>query len=74
MYIDKNGMNLTRSVSDNADGTQTTGTAAGNDPGFAPISPDTPSWGPPSGGSNDPGFFPISPDTPSWGPRAGAVS
>lgn len=46
----------------------------GNDPGFAPISPETPSWGPPSGsnGSNDPGFAPISPETPSWGPPSGA--
>ncbi|MCI8982284.1 MAG: DUF4397 domain-containing protein [Hungatella sp.] len=74
MYIDKNGLNLTRSVSDNADGTQDMGTAENSvtsDPGSWPISPDTPSWGPPSssGGSvNDPGFWPNSPNTPSWGP------
>ncbi|MDO4328800.1 MAG: DUF4397 domain-containing protein [Lachnospiraceae bacterium] len=46
-----------------------------NDPGYAPISPETPSWGPPSGTNNgttsDPGFAPISPETPSWGPPSG---
>ncbi len=71
MYIDRNGMNITRSASDNTDGATVAGTAADNDPGYAPISPETPSWGPPpagSGGSNDPGSYPISPDTPSWGP------
>ncbi|MCI8516265.1 MAG: DUF4397 domain-containing protein [Hungatella sp.] len=78
MYIDKDGLSLTRSASDNAEGTQTTETTdasfGSSSPGFAPISPDTPSWGPPSGsgGSNDPGFFPISPDTPSWGPPSGS--
>ena len=41
-----------------------------NDAGFAPISPETPSWGPPSG-DNDAGFAPISPETPSWGPPSG---
>ncbi|MDO4326240.1 MAG: DUF4397 domain-containing protein [bacterium] len=42
---------------------------ADNSPGFAPISPETPSWGPPSSGNDtDPGFAPISPETPSWGP------
>lgn len=46
----------------------------GNDPGFAPISPETPSWGPPSGSTdNDPGFAPISPETPSWGPPSGSA-
>jgi len=48
-----------------------------NDPGYAPLSPETPYWGPPvaSGGSdssNDPGYAPISPETPSWGPPAGS--
>lgn len=40
-----------------------------SDAGFAPLSPDTPSWGPPSGTNDtDPGYAPISPETPSWGP------
>lgn len=55
-----------------------------NEPGFAPISPETPSWGPPAGvtggagtggttDNNEPGFAPISPETPSWGPPAGVT-
>lgn len=49
-----------------------------NEPGFAPISPETPSWGPPSGSAgsnnnNEPGFAPISPETPSWGPPSGSA-
>ncbi len=74
MYIDRNGMNLTRSLSDNTDGTQTAEnaqTSADNSPGYFPNSPDTPSWGPPSGSDNSPGYFPVSPDTPSWGPPSG---
>lgn len=44
-----------------------------SDAGFAPISPETPSWGPPSGtNGGDPGFAPISPETPSWGPPSGS--
>ena len=81
MFIDNDGFNLSRSVSENADAVQSPDTSqnssgqssADNSPGYAPISPNTPSWGPPSGnGSNDsPGFAPISPDTPSWGPPSG---
>jgi len=42
------------------------------DAGFAPLSPETPYWGPPAGtDTSDPGFAPISPETPSWGPPAG---
>mgnify|MGYP002512327760 CR=1 FL=1 len=69
MYIDKNGLYLTNSVPDTGNEVRMAQTGD-SDPGFAPISPDTPSWGPPSG-DNDPGFFPISPDTPSWGPPPG---
>ncbi|MCI9568757.1 MAG: DUF4397 domain-containing protein [Lachnospiraceae bacterium] len=71
MYIDKNGLNVSSSVSENTDIAHIT--EAGS-PGFAPISPDTPSWGPPSGsgGNDSPGYFPISPDTPSWGPPSGS--
>ncbi len=77
MYIDRNGLNLTRSLSDTTDGAQTADpgqTAADNSPGYYPISPETPSWGPPGSGggdTNSPGFYPISPDTPSWGPPSG---
>ena len=77
MYIDENGWMSFRSVPGCTDRVQMTETtpdadsaAGGSDPGFAPISPDTPSWGPPPG-DNDPGFAPISPDTPSWGPPPG---
>lgn len=76
MYIDKDGLEANSPVSDSSTTVKMTETpaAADNDPGYAPISPETPSWGPPSGNggsnndSNDPGFFPISPETPSWGP------
>jgi len=78
MYIDKNGfkfplpaaetVNMAQ-VSDEQEASATE--TADNSPGYAPISPETPSWGPPSG-SNDPGFAPISPDTPSWGPPSGS--
>ncbi|MCI9360899.1 MAG: DUF4397 domain-containing protein [Hungatella sp.] len=60
MYIDRNGFS-----------TNDVHAMETSDPGFAPISPDTPSWGPPPG-SSDPGFAPISPDTPSWGPPPGS--
>lgn len=70
MYIDKNGLNAASPVQDTANVVHTTETS---DPGFAPISPDTPSWGPPPG-DNSPGFAPISPDTPSWGPPSGSGS
>ena len=67
MYIDRNGLNPEK--------IQMTQVNGDNSPGFAPISPDTPSWGPPPGnsdsGDNSPGFAPISPDTPSWGPPPG---
>lgn len=44
-----------------------------NDPGFAPISPETPSFGPPSGtDESDPGFAPISPETPPFAPPSGS--
>jgi len=46
--------------------------AGTDDPGYAPISPETPSWGPPAGSDDDPGYAPISPETPSWGPPAGS--
>lgn len=67
MYIDKNGLNMTPPVQD---ASNLVHAAETSDPGFAPISPDTPSWGPPPG-TSDPGFAPISPDTPSWGPPPG---
>lgn len=44
-----------------------------NSPGYAPISPETPSWGPPSS-ADSPGYAPISPETPSWGPPSGTDS
>lgn len=69
MYIDRNGLNPEK--------IQMTQVNGDNSPGFAPISPDTPSWGPPPGnsdsGDNSPGFAPISPDTPSWGPPPGSA-
>lgn len=50
---------------------QTTEERAITDAGFAPLSPETPYWGPPTGtDANDPGFAPISPETPSFGPPA----
>lgn len=46
-----------------------------DDPGYAPLSPETPSWGPPAGtDSSDPGYAPISPETPSWGPPTASDS
>ena len=74
MYIEKDGFNPALPAQ-NAPNRMRIAEAApqDNDPGFAPISPDTPSWGPPSGsGGSDPGFAPISPDTPSWGPPSGS--
>ena len=47
---------------------------ADTSPGFAPLSPETPSWGPPSSSGNDAGFAPISPETPSWGPPSSGGS
>lgn len=76
MYIDKDGLEANSPVSDSTTTVKTTETpaSADNDPGYYPISPDTPSWGPPSGSgeSNDPGYYPVSPDTPSWGPPSSA--
>ena len=79
MYIDKDRLTLSRSNSESVSAAQLPETpppasvdsSAGNSPGFAPISPDTPSWGPPPG-DDSPGFAPISPDTPSWGPPPGS--
>ena len=74
MFIKRDGLNTTRSATEAV--TQQAVGAVGqstSDPGFAPISPDTPSWGPPPG-DNSPGYFPISPDTPSWGPPSGGGS
>ncbi len=74
MYIKKDGFNPALPAQ-NAPNQMRIAEAApqDSDPGFAPISPDTPSWGPPSGSdSSDPGFAPISPDTPSWGPPSGS--
>ena len=71
MYIDRDGLNFTRSASEPVnmaqlpESSESPAWQPSSDPGYAPISPDTPSWGPPS---SDPGFAPISPDTPSWGP------
>ena len=78
MYINKDGLNLPVSDSERvlaaqipeSPGAASPDSTADNSPGFAPISPDTPSWGPPNSDSS-PGFAPISPDTPSWGPPAG---
>ena len=73
MYINENGWNLFRSASEKTGRVRMAEAAAPDDdnsPGFAPVSPDTPSWGPPSG-DDSPGFAPISPDTPSWGPPSG---
>ncbi len=81
MYIDKDGLTRSLSAPEIVHAAQASGSSdsasADNSPGFAPISPDTPSWGPPSGSgsdSNSPGFAPISPDTPSWGPPSGSGS
>lgn len=78
MYIDKNGLKLTRPASGTVNMAQlpdepaaSAPESADNSPGYAPISPETPSWGPPSGNDNSPGFAPISPETPSWGPPSG---
>lgn len=68
MYIDENGFNPACASSDINKVRMTE--ASDNSPGYAPISPETPSWGPPSG--SDPGYAPISPDTPSWGPPTGS--
>lgn len=71
MYIDRDGLNSPRSASEPVtmaqlpESSESPAWQPPSDPGFAPISPETPSWGPPSG---DPGFAPISPETPSWGP------
>ncbi len=77
MYINENGWMPFRPVSGSNDRVQMTEAsqdaepaAGGSDPGYAPISPETPSWGPPAG-DNSPGFAPISPETPSWGPPPG---
>lgn len=51
MYIDKSNGNSTCSAVGNSNAAQSAQPAPRNDPGFAPISPDTPSWGPPSGGT-----------------------
>ena len=78
MYIDKDGLEANSPVTDGSATVKMTETpASDNDPGYAPISPETPSWGPPPGNggsndSNDPGSYPISPDTPSWGPPSGS--
>ena len=77
MYIDKDGLTRSLSAPEIVSAAQVSDSSdqasAGNSPGFAPISPDTPAWGPPSGdNSNSPGFAPISPDTPSWGPPSGS--
>ena len=76
MYIDKDGLTRSLSAPEIVSAAQVSDSSdqasAGNSPGFAPISPDTPAWGPPSGETPDsPGFAPISPDTPSWGPPSG---
>ena len=76
MYIDKDGLTRSLSAPEIVSAAQVSDSSdqasAGNSPGFAPISPDTPAWGPPSGETPDsPGFAPISPDTPSWGPPRG---
>ncbi len=65
MYIDKTHLEALQV--DNGDS---------QDPGYAPLSPETPYWGPPSGttSDNDPGYAPISPETPSWGPPSGTNS
>ena len=75
MYINENGWMPFRPVSGSNEQVQMTEAsqdaepaAGGSDPGYAPISPDTPSWGPPPGDDNSPGYAPISPNTPSWGP------
>ena len=77
MYINENGWMPFRPVSGSNEQVQMTEAsqdaepaAGGSDPGYAPISPETPSWGPPAG-DNSPGFAPISPETPSWGPPPG---
>ncbi|MDO5551460.1 MAG: DUF4397 domain-containing protein [Lachnospiraceae bacterium] len=80
MYIDHEEWNHSPSYPESDDKLSALETPASeangmNDPGYAPISPETPSWGPPSGTNNgadtDPGFAPISPETPSWGPPSG---
>ena len=69
MYIDKKGL-FSTTFGTSADNMVRMTQTGDSDPGFAPISPDTPAWGPPSD-DNSPGFAPISPDTPSWGPPSG---
>lgn len=81
MYIDHEEWNYSPSNSESDEKLSALETPASeangmNDPGYAPISPETPSWGPPSGTNNgtdtSPGFAPISPETPSWGPPSGS--
>lgn len=72
MYIDENGFNPSSFPAD-TEGVRMAEASSDDSPGYAPISPNTPSWGPPASagsGSNssDPGYAPISPDTPYWGP------
>lgn len=74
MFIDEDGLNLTRSVSGNSNAagvtelSQTTANqSTDNSPGFAPISPNTPSWGPPSGTTTPVQPSPV-PSTPSLNP------
>jgi len=68
------GKDMEMSASQNIDASQASAAAqraGSDDPGYAPISPETPSWGPPvSSDADDPGYAPISPETPSWGPPA----
>ncbi len=69
MFIGKD-MEMSRNIdaSQSSAAMQRTGT---DDPGYAPLSPETPSWGPPAAsGDSDPGYAPISPETPSGGPPA----
>lgn len=66
MYIDKKNIGLLQN--DSADSQNVIPDTSG-DPGYAPISPETPSWGVPGSETDtDPGYAPISPETPSWGP------
>ncbi len=76
MYIDKNNCNSTCSAVGNSNAAPAAQPTPRSDPGFAPVSPDTPSWGPPSdsaGDTVDPGFTFVPPDAPSWGPPTGGT-
>lgn len=79
MYIHENGLKVVGSAADNPDEVQMMETeepatsSDSSDPGYAPISPNTPSWGPPSSVTS-PGYAPISPNTPSWGPPSSVTS